>query len=88
MKNSVWNEFRDLAGVWEQWLQNVSLTEEESEAIRNSVLGQNNDGREIRLSRQIARINRMVAFANRSAVPRAERYRIYTLVKVKRRFWI
>jgi hypothetical protein len=75
-----WNEFNDLRGPWAEWLQSVSLTEDESEAIRTGVLEQDSERENVRLSRQIARINRIVAFSNRSTVPYSERYRMYMVV--------
>jgi hypothetical protein len=80
LKDSGWNEFHDLRGPLAEWLQSVSLTEEESESIRTGVLEQRSEREDTRLSRQLTRINRIVAFSNRSTVPYSERYRIYTVV--------
>lgn len=77
MRDSVRNELNDWRGPWADWLQSVSLTEDESESIRTGVLEQRSEREDIRLSGQLTRINRIVAFSNRATVSYSERYRIY-----------
>lgn len=78
MKDPVWNKQRERSEPWAEWVSSVSLTQEEAEGIRIQVLEQPDDERQkIRSARQSARINRLIACSNRSAVPYSERYNIY-----------
>ncbi|OXM16336.1 hypothetical protein CGZ75_06530 [Paenibacillus herberti] len=76
MNSSDWNEFKDVGGSLADWLENVSLTKTESEEILIRILESDNVRDDFRLSRQIARINRAVAFANRASVPYSERHQL------------
>lgn len=77
MKDPVWSKHRERSEPWAEWVNSVSLTKEEAEEIRFRVLEQPDERQKIRSARQLARINRIIACSNRSAVPYSERYCIY-----------
>lgn len=70
MNDSLGNEFYGRNEDWAQWQRRVELTESESEQIRSRIMdslsSRSNDVEKLRLSRQLARMNRIVAFSNRS----------------------
>ncbi|SDT52751.1 hypothetical protein SAMN05444162_4781 [Paenibacillaceae bacterium GAS479] len=76
MNSSDWNEFKDVKNPLADWLQNASLTKEESEGILSRILESDKQKEDLRLSRQIARINRTVAFANRASMLYSERHQL------------
>ena len=80
MNNADKHTMDGLGDLLDKWQQSVSLTNAESGEILANIMevGQN-DWKVTKQTGQVTRLNRIIAFANRSMIPYSERHRIFVM---------
>lgn len=77
MDNSEQHKFDHFNRLWNEWIQDVTLTQDESEIIRTNILKEQGTKEKVRLNKHLTRINRIVSFSNRASKPYSKRYQMY-----------
>lgn len=77
MSHSEQHGFNHFNRLWDEWIQDVTLTQEESETIRASILEEQGTKEKVRLNQHLTRTNRIVSFCNRASKPYSKRYQMY-----------